>query len=220
MNTKEKRVVIYGASGHGKVVADIVTQAGGTVLAFIDDNNALWGQEFFGHPVWGGPEQMREKAQAGTQSFNVLVAIGNNSTRRRVSENLEQQGFRFASAIHPSAQIARGVSIGAGTVVMANCAVNPDAAIGSHCIINTGVTVDHDCVIGDFCHLSPGAHLGGTVRVGPSSWIGLGASVINNIDIGENVTVGAGAVVIRNIEAHSVVVGNPALRLRKNTSIK
>lgn len=215
MNDKDKPVVIYGASGHGKVVADIVTQAGGTVLAFADDNDFLWGCEFFGHPVWGGMEKLREQTQAGDEPFDVIIAIGDNSTRRRVSETLERQGFLFARAIHPSAQIGRGAHIGAGSVVMANCAVNPDAAIGSHCIINTGVTVDHDCVIGDFCHLSPGAHLGGTVRVGASTWIGLGASVINNIDIGENVTVGAGSVVIRNIGSHSVVVGNPARLLKK-----
>lgn len=153
---------------------------------------------------------------AKKETFSVIIGIGDNHIRQKVQENLEAADTRFCTAIHPSAQLGTGVTIGEGTVVMANSVINPGTRVGSHCIINTAVTIDHDCIIGDFVHLSPGVRLGGSVRVDSFSWIGLGTSVINNIHVAEHTIVGAGAVVIRYVEPFTVVAGNPALLLRKN----
>lgn len=214
---RSKNLVIYGASGHAKVIADIIEKSGDTLLAFVDDDRALWTEQLLGYGIWKGMDELIEQSKKG--SFSVIVGIGINHTRRKLSEQLKKAGIIFGTAIHPSVVIGRDVIIGEGTVIMANAVINPCTSIGNHCIINTGVTVDHDNVIGDFVHLSPGAHLGGTVQIGAMSWVGLGAKVINNINIGENVIVGAGSTVIRNIEANSVVVGTPAALIKENPNV-
>lgn len=214
MTKKDNRVVIYGASGHGKVIADIIEKSGETVLAFVDDNETLWGKFFCGYPVWRGRSHLFEYAEK--EDFSVIIGIGDNYRRREIVKTMESAGIYFDTAIHPSAQLGNDVDIGEGTVIMANSVVNPGTRIDCHCIVNTAVTIDHDCIIGNFVHLSPGAHLGGSVQVGNSSWIGLGASIINNINIAEHTIIGAGSVVIRNVDAYSVVAGNPAAFLRKN----
>ncbi len=218
MNIKEKNVVIYGASGHGKVIADIVKKSGKTVLAFVDDNEALWDKSFCGCPVWSGISHLFEYAKKET--ISVIIGIGDNYRRQEMMKPLESAGICFDTAIHPSAQLGSDVDIGEGTVIMANSVINTGTRLGRHCIVNTAVTIDHDCIIGDFVHLSPGAHLGGSVRVGQSGWIGLGASIINNINIAEHTIIGAGSVVIRHVDAYTVVAGNPATFLRKNTGEK
>jgi acetyltransferase EpsM len=214
MNSKEKNVVIYGAGGHGKVIADIVKKSGKTVLAFVDDNETLWDKLFCGCPVWRGSSHLFEFAKE--ESFSVIIGIGDNLLRREIMKPLKSAGICFGTAIHPSAQLGGDIDIGEGTVIMANSVINPGSRVGCHCIVNTGVTIDHDCNIGDFVHLSPGAHLGGSVRVGHCSWIGLGASIINNINIAEHTIIGAGSVVISHIDAYTVAAGNPAAFLRKN----
>ncbi len=211
---KEKAVLIVGAGGHGKVIADILEKLNRPPSAFIDDNPALWGLSFFGYRVWGGMEYLFQSVSPG--DYELIIGIGDNLVRKKNRDLCEAKGFAFGTAVHPSAQLGKNAAIGEGTVVMANCAVNPDTVIGKHVIINTGVTIDHDGVIGDFVHISPGAHLGGTVHVGESTWIGLGASVINNINIGEFATIGAGTVVIRDVDPFCVMVGNPAAFLKKN----
>ncbi|MCX6583579.1 MAG: acetyltransferase [Candidatus Aminicenantes bacterium] len=211
-----KSIIIYGASGHGKVIADIIEKSGGEIMGFVDDNESKWGKLYSGYRVLGGEEQLTKLCEAGDGKVAVIIGVGDNPTREKIQERLAKKKIPFGMAVHPSAQIAKGVTIGAGTVIMAHCAVNPDTRIGTHCIINTGAAIDHDGVIGDFVHISPGASLGGGVKVGDLTWIGLGASVINNIQVAENSIVGAGAVVIRDVPSHSIVVGNPAKFLRKN----
>jgi sugar O-acyltransferase (sialic acid O-acetyltransferase NeuD family) len=215
MTKKKSHVVIYGASGHGKVIADIVEKSGKTVLALVDDNECLWDKPFCGYPVWRGRSYLFEYAKK--EVFSVIIGIGDNQRRQEIMKTMESAGICFGTAIHPSAQLGNDVNIGEGTVIMANSVINPGARVGCHCIVNTAVTIDHDCIIGDFVHVSPGAHLGGGVQVGHSGWIGLGASIINNIYIAEHTIIGAGSVVIRNVDAYTVVAGNPAAFLRKNT---
>lgn len=212
-----KPIVIYGASGHGKVIADIIEKSGGTVMAFVDDDSTMWGQPFFDKPLWDGMNELIKLHKTSGVEFSVIVAIGKNDVRLTVAEKLKAAGLSLGTAIHPSAQIGKDVKIGEGTVVMAGAVINPGSRVGSFCIVNTASTIDHDCVVADYVHLSPGSHLGGTVQIGRDSWVGVGASVINNISIGEQVIIGAGAVVIRDVDDYSVVVGNPATLLRKTT---
>lgn len=199
-----KSVIIIGASGHGKVVADIIQKSGDKILGFLDDNTELE-DIFMGFPILGTINDYEK--YKGVAEF--VVAIGDASIRRCVSRKL--QNVRIYTAIHPSAVISSlGVSIGKGTVVMANSVINSGSQIGEFCIINTGAIVEHDNIIEDFVHVSVGAKLAGTVCIGKNTWIGIGAVVSNNLKICENCVIRAGAVVVENIVKSGNYQGVPA----------
>lgn len=201
-------VLVYGASGHGKVIVDIVEKEGKSkIVGLLDDDPAIHGQDFCGYPILGGFDLLNEGVH---HDCKLILAIGDNQARKRLWERLEELGYELARAIHPSAQIARDVSIGAGTVIMANTAINSDTKVGENVIINTGATIDHDCVIEGYVHISPGAHLAGNVRVGELSHIGIGASIVQGIKIGKGVIIGAGAAVIEDISENVTAAGVPA----------
>lgn len=197
------RLVIIGASGHGKVVADIAHLNGYEDIVFLDDNPGL--SEVDGHRVAGQVSSFDRH-----ENCDFVVAVGDVSVRSRIQARLEDAGERVVTLVHPSAVVAGDVAIGAGSVVMAGAVVNPSASLGRGCIINTGATVDHDCTVGDFVHVSVGAHLAGAVSVGDGTWVGIGAVVSNNISICPGCVVGAGAVVVRDIEVPGTYVGVPA----------
>lgn len=199
-NSKPKQVIIIGAGGHGKVIADIVTRFGDVVLGFLDDKDA---NSFGGMIILGRISEINK--YIGQAVF--IVAVGDNKTRKEIMENNKVDWY---TAIHPTAVIASDVTIGEGTAIMANAVINTSSKIGRGVIINTAATIDHDSVISDYVHISPGGHLGGTVRIGAGTWIGIGAVVSNNVDICEGCIVGAGAVVIRHIKVNGVYTGIPA----------
>lgn len=197
-----EKVVIIGASGHGKVIADIILKSGDSVVGFLDDNSDL-GAEFIGCPVLG-----KISEAANYQEYKFVIAIGNADIRERIANELDVVWY---TAIHPTAVISSiGVEIGEGTVVMANAVINSDAKIGEHCIINTGAVVEHDDSIEDFAHISVGAKLAGNVTIGRKSWIGIGAQVIQGKTVGAEILIGAGAVVIEDIHEKGTYVGVPA----------
>ncbi|HEY8265414.1 MAG TPA: acetyltransferase [Steroidobacteraceae bacterium] len=183
-------LVLIGASGHAKVVIDIVEKEGRFKIAhLLDDNPALHGKDFFGYRVAGATDTILARAQL------VLVSIGDNAVRARIANRLRDGGLAFAQAIHPSAQIGRGATIGAGTVVMAGAVVNADAKIGENVIINTGASVDHDCIVESGAHIAPGARLCGGVRIGAGTLVGAGAVLIPGVQVGANTVVPAGTTV-------------------------
>lgn len=203
-------IFVFGASGHGKVVIDIIERQDEYKIAcLVDDNSRLKGCEFFGYTVVGGKDELLE-VRKSHGSLKGIVAIGNNAARRNVAEWLVAKGFSFITAIHPTVALSRGVSVGKGTVVMAGAVLNADASVGDFVIVNTGATVDHDCVIGSGVHLAPGVALCGSVRVGEGTFVGAGTTVIPNITIGRNVLVGAGATVVRDVPDGVLVMGTPA----------
>ena len=187
---------LYGASGHGKVVYDIVKACGVEVIAFIDKSPKT---EFLGVKVMD--EQSFQSA-----GEKVIISIGDNKTRRILAQKLKAS---FGKAIHPSAIVASSVQIGSGTVVMHGAIIQADTIIGEHVIINTGSTIDHDCSLGDFVHVGPGANLCGNIQVGECTLIGAGSTVTPGRKIGSNCIVGAGTVIINDIPDGAVVVGNP-----------
>lgn len=205
---RQRLIAICGAGGHGRVVADIVARSAGTrrVRGFLDDRPELAGRRIAGYPVIGRIQD----ALRGGADFELILGIGSNRSRERLARIAKQAGFRFATAVHPSAQIGADVVIGPGSVVMANAAVNVGARIGMHVIVNTGATVDHDCEIEDFVHVSPGAHLAGGVAVGRGAHVGIGACAIPGVRIGPWSVVGAGATVINDVPEGATVVGTPA----------
>lgn len=214
-NRHAKGVFVFGASGHAKVVIDIIERQGVYKVDFLfDDDPALKGRRFFGYEVLGGRDELLDCRQSG--ELDGIVAIGSITARKNVAAWLTDKGFGLLTAIHPSAILSRGVVIGAGTVLMAGTVVNADVVIGDNAIINTGVTIDHDCYLGDCVHIAPGTTLCGNVHVGESSFIGAGVTVIPNITIGSNVVVGAGATVVRNVPDGVQVMGTPARIVNKN----
>ena len=197
------KLIIIGASGQGKVIADIAELCGYCDIFFFDDNPQV---KFCGkYEVVGCCKDAPDYKDA-----DFFVAIGNAAIRRRIQIELINSGFKVVSLIHPSAVISKSVTIGVGTAVMAGAVINPDAVIGQGCIVNTCSSVDHDCVVGDFSHVSVGAHVAGTARIGENTWIGAGAVVSNNIDITDNCMIGAGAVVVKNLTDPATYIGVPA----------
>jgi sugar O-acyltransferase (sialic acid O-acetyltransferase NeuD family) len=207
-------LVIVGAGGHARVVLDIARLSSRPVGAFVD-------AELRSSSVDDIPVVQNIGALAhGAQSYDYVVAIGDNFVRSRVSESLtvELPGIRFATLVHPCATVATNCVLGEGTVVMGGVIVNPGSRIGKHCILNTRASIDHDNAIADFASLAPGSVTGGNVRIGKCSAISLGASVIHGITIGKHSIVGAGAVVLRDVPDFSVVVGVPARLLKRRTA--
>lgn len=198
-----KNLIIIGASGHGKVIADIAEKCGYTDIYFLDDNTEI--KSCGSYPVMGVSGKIKDL------DGDVIVAIGNATIRKRILESIEEE--RLAVLIHPNAVIAETVTIGTGTVIMAGTVINPDSVIGRGCIINTCASVDHDCWLEDFVHVAVGAHLAGGVKIGSGTWIGAGAVVNNGVNIFRDCMIGAGAVVVRDIEESGTYVGVPA-RLR------
>lgn len=201
-----KQLVIIGASGHGKVVADIARKTGYEDISFLDDNTALI--ECGGYPVVG------TSGQYLLFDCDMIVAIGNPQIRERIQDQLERARKQLPVLIHPYACVAENVRIGKGSVVAAGVVINPGARIGRGCIINTCSSVDHDCDVADFVHVSVGAHVAGTCIIGERTWIGAGATVINNINICGGCTIGSGGVVVRNIEKAGTYVGVPVRKIR------
>ena len=202
-----KNLIIIGASGHGKVIADIAVQNGYEDIVFLDDDPYI--KKCAGFPVVGTTSMI------ANLDGDIIVAMGNAKTRERIQESIQNQDrVKLVTLIHPNAVISRRVKIGDGSVVMAGAVINSDAVIGKGCIINTGASVDHDCEVEDFAHISVGAHVAGTCCIGKRTWIGAGAVVSNNVNICGDCLIGAGAVVIRNMEESGTYVGCPARKIR------
>ena len=197
-----KKLIILGASGHGKVIADIAVKNGYEKIVFLDDNEKV--TECAGFPVVG------KTTEAMCMDGDKFVAIGNANIREKIQINLAN----VVSLIHPDAVISRRVKIGKGTVVMAGAVINSDTIIGDGCIINTGSSVDHDCKVGNFSHISVGAHLAGTIEIGDRTWVGIGAVISNNIQICSDCMIGAGAVVVKDCNESGTYVGNPARMIK------
>lgn len=200
-----KQLVIIGASGHGKVVADIARRNEYDSILFLDDDESL--KCCSNYPVVGKSKDFIN------YNGNFTVAIGNAETRQHIQESLEAHGKTVVTLIHPNAVIGENVTIGIGTVVMAGTVISPSVKIGKGCIINTCSSVDHDCDIENYVHVAVGAHLAGLCTVGARTWIGAGTTIINNIHICSDCMIGAGAVVVKDIEESGTYVGVPAKRM-------
>jgi sugar O-acyltransferase (sialic acid O-acetyltransferase NeuD family) len=204
-----QRVVVFGAGGHGKVVADIVLAAGRCeVVGFLDDRPGLRGSAVLGLPVLGDAAWLEQEAARGP--IAVALGVGANLARRAVAERCERRGAALLVAVHPRATVASSARLAPGAVVMAGAVVNPDAAIGRGAIVNSSAVVEHDVVVGDWAHLSPGAATGGAARIGALAFLGLGAVVLPGVSVGDRAVVGAGAIVLRDVPEGVTVVGVPA----------
>jgi sugar O-acyltransferase (sialic acid O-acetyltransferase NeuD family) len=200
-------ILIVGAGGHAKVVADILLCQGLFVLGFLDDDPGTWGHRRLGLPVLGAIDTYVAHNPAG-----LVMGIGDNRARQQVVQRLGLQAANLLTiqAIHPRATLARSAHVGRGVVVAAGAVINPDTRLGDYAIVNTGVTVDHDCVVEDYAHLAPGSHISGGVHIGIGALLGVGACAVPGRVVGEWAVVGAGAAVVRDIPAGVIARGVPA----------
>jgi len=205
---------LYGGGGHSKVILDILRQQGRCVTAILDDRPPAKNRTIHTVPIYAAAEALPTLPAESEW----IVAIGDNAIRQRIAERLTARGYSFTTAIHPSAQIAMGVTIAPGTVVMANAVINPDTQIGRHAIVNTGATIDHDCVIGEYCHVAPGCSLCGQVTLGSHVFLGVGSRVCPGLTIGNQTICGAGSVVVKSLPSHCVAYGCPAKIVRSHAS--
>lgn len=205
-----KQLAIVGASGHGKVIADIAEQLG-FIVKFYDD--AYPKKTHIEHWTIHGTcvDLIAQKNQSLTCGSDVVVAIGNNEIRQQKIQLLQQNNFNLITLIHPSAVISKYAVIAQGSVVFAGAVINAFAKIGAGCIINTAAVVEHDCSIGDFTHICPNTALAGSVTVGSKSWIGIGSQVKQLVAIGSNCLIGAGSTVVKNIPDNVTAFGSPAV---------
>lgn len=201
-----QKLFLYGASGHGKVIAEIAESHDFTIGGFVDANPQI--RELLNYPV-------STELPHGEHLF--CISIGNNSIRKRLADELANQQFVILK--HQKSIVSHRTTIESGTVIMGGATINADVEIGSHSIINTNASIDHDCRLGDFVHISPNATLAGNVSIGEGTHIGIGACVIQGIRIGKWCVIGAGAVIIRDVPDGATVVGNPGRIIKKKDLI-
>ncbi|WP_188050003.1 acetyltransferase [Flavobacterium sp. GP15] len=205
----DNKIYLYGASGHCKVVIDILKSNNEIIEAILDDN--LKAERLFGIPIVpsGDCKDLKNKI--------FLITIGDNSIRKKISKTIKST---FHIAIHKKAIVSSFSKVGEGTVVMAGAIINAGSFIGEHCVINTGAIIEHDCLINNYVHVSPNASLAGGVVVDEGSHIGIGACVIQGVKIGKWAIIGAGAVIIKDVPDFAVVVGNPGklIKIKENNS--
>jgi sugar O-acyltransferase (sialic acid O-acetyltransferase NeuD family) len=195
-------LVVVGAGGHAKVVADVAALAGHEVLAFVDESGRTSGTRLHDIPVLASVD---ERPEAG-----VALGIGDNRARWDRYTDLRSRGRDAPTLVHPSAVVDRTVQLGQGTVVMAGVCINADAVVGDAAVLNTGCSVDHDCRLGDAVHLAPGVRLAGAVDVGDGALLGVASAVVPGRSVGEWSVCGAGSVLVQDVPAGRTVKGVPA----------
>ncbi len=202
----ENSITLFGASGHGKVIIDILQSNSFPIELVVDDNPKT--ETLLGIPV------LKVSDFDFTRIQNMIISIGNNKIRKAISEKYK---VNYINAIHSTVILSKNSELGVGTVIMAGAIVNPNVIIGNHCIINTGAIIEHDCSVSDYAHISPGVSLAGNVTIGEGAHVGIGACVLPGVRIGKWATIGAGTVVLKDVPNYAIVAGNPATILKYNT---
>ncbi len=201
----QNRLVIIGAGGHGRVVADIALKQGYRDIIFLDDNAR---GKSLGFEIIG---PCSKTIELNDDKTDFVIGIGNNQIRKKIAK---EYGVNWVTLVHPTAIIGTGVQLGKGTIVTAGAIINPGSIVGEHCIINTAAVVEHDNVLENYVHISPKVALGGSVYVGAGTHVGIGAVVRNNINICGNSVIGAGATVVKDITEEGIYVGVPARKIK------
>jgi sugar O-acyltransferase (sialic acid O-acetyltransferase NeuD family) len=201
-------ICLYGASGHAKVIIEILEQQGTTIVGLIDSNPNI--KSLLEYPVY------QNLNSSEIECRQLIISIGDNFIRKAKALEMDAD---FGTAIHPSANISLRSNVGEGAVIMAGVAVNSCVSVGKHVILNTNCSIDHDCEIGDYVHISPNAALAGNVKVGEGSHIGIGVAIKQGINIGKWATIGAGSVIVKDVPDFAVMVGNPGKIIRYNNYV-
>ena len=207
----QKKVIIFGAGGHAKVIADIVVKSNDKVIGFLDDNIDKQNNIVYNNRKVIGT--INKDIINKYRDAYFIIGIGDNEIRKRISD--EYPDLNYYTAIHPSDIIGNEVEIDKGTTIMAGVVINPGTKIGKHCIVNTSASLDHDNDLDDYVHISPGAHLAGTVKIKEGTWICTGVTIINNITINSWNIIAAGATIIRDINDNNCTFINTINSIKK-----
>lgn len=202
LEMENKNYLLYGGSGHAKVIVECINANQGNVVGIFDDNPELAGL---------GDIPFLGEYRDVIHTHPLIVSIGDNKIRKRI---VEQVKVMFGSVLHPSACVSPTAKIGEGTVIIHSAILQADCKLGRHVILNSGASVGHECTLGDFVHISPQATLCGNVIIGEGTQIGAGATIIPGVNVGNWVTIGAGSVIIRDVPDYAIVVGNPGRIIR------
>jgi len=211
-------IFLIGASGHTKVVMDIVEKEGKYNIVGLIDNREAVGIGINGVPVVGNDREI----EALSQSMRVqhgIICVGDNYRRQRIRNEYRSRvpHFEFVATVHPNACVSSSVGIGLGTVVMGGVTVNANCEIGEHCIVNTNSSIDHDSSLSDFSSIGPGVNLGGNVSIGQLSYVGIGSAVSHNITVGNNTVIGGLSFVNKNVGDNELGYLSPYRRVRSRT---
>jgi len=200
-------MIIIGYSGHSFVACGILKAAGQPITGYCDKEEKTF--DPFGLKYYGS--ELSDEALTAMKENGGFIAIGTNSVRNNIYEELSKKGIRFFNAVHPSAVVdALAMIAEGGVMIAANVSINPLAKIGTGVICNTSCVIEHECVVGDFAHIGPGAVLCGNVKIGKRSFVGANAVIRQGITIGDNATIGAGSVVVKDVPDNVTVLGVPA----------
>lgn len=211
-----KKIVILGAGGHAKVIADFINKDIYELVGFLDKDKAYVGQLLNGIPILGDDRNPLFWKEQGISACAIGIGhIGNCAVRNRVFENYKNAGYEVLTVIHPSSIISPSAVIKEGAVVMPGAVVNANAVIGENSIINSNAVVEHDVIIGRGVHVAPGSTVSGGTVVGKNVLIGAGSTIIQSITIGANTIIGAGATVVSDIPDNVLAVGCPAKVIRR-----
>jgi len=206
-----KNILVYGASGHSKMIVDIIHKnKSHNIIGYIDSYKKA-GEELYGYKVLGNDTQLNQ-ISVEYNVDHIVIGVGENSVRRNAWKKITTNApnIKFESIIHPNAILAENINLGKGVVIMAGVIINADASIGEFCILNTNSSLGHDSVMKDFSSIAPGVAVGGNVTIGYGSALCLKAGVIQNITIGDNTVVAAGAIVVKDIGDNKLAKGVPA----------
>jgi sugar O-acyltransferase (sialic acid O-acetyltransferase NeuD family) len=198
---------LFGASGHCKVIIDIIQKSNLDVIECVFDDNPIM-NSIFNIPI------LKPDKPVFFYDKSLIISIGNNKIRQKLANKISAN---YQIAKHPNSIIASNVTFEEGSVVMAGAILNPDVKVGKHCIINSGAVIEHDCILNDFVHVSPNAALAGNVIIGEGTHVGIGAVVIQGVKIGKWATIGAGAVILNDVPDYAVIVGNPGKIIKYNS---
>jgi acetyltransferase EpsM len=204
-----KRVLVWGAGGHGKVVVDALMASGEwKVAGVLDEDEKKWGTEVLGVTVFRVESSVAAAAKR-LDCGSVAIAIGDNYARFEKFQQVRGAGLTAVNVVHPSAHVSRFVKMGEGVTILAGATINPGTTIEDNVCVNTSASVDHDNYLERSCHIFPNATLTGGVRIQEFAYVGTGAVIAPNLTVEKYSYVGAGAVVLANVELGTIVFGVP-----------
>jgi len=212
----EQKVLLIGGGGHAKVIIDAMRCGRYGIAGIIERSQDKIGMIICGIPVIGTDKDLPRFLKQGIKKAVIAIGhMGDGSVRHQMAQELQDMGFRLPVITHPKAIISPFARIGDGTVVFAGAVINAGARIGENCIINTASVVEHDVILGAGAHLAPRAVLAGGVNVGEDTMLGMGSCVLQKKTIGKRCIIGAGSVVIHDVCDDEIVVGVPAVCIKR-----
>jgi len=203
-----KDIIVYGGSGHAKVVIDCIEEQGVYNIKYIIENDIQKiGSKLLGYPIIS-PDEL------DLSNCYFVVAIGNDEIRKKLYIQLINLGYLPAIIIHPLAYVSKYATVGGGSVVLKGATINACAKVGENIIVNTHSIIEHDCIIGDHSQISPNATICGACNVGEGCYIGAGSIIRQCLNVGDWSYVGMGSNVVKDITANCLVYGNPAKKIK------